>query len=102
MQYQFLPKITQFVYLDVVCWGVYPTKPTRIRYQTRNRREKVRMDIIGTVIGTGITLAGLIVASHWRMSTRLTAVEKETARLSGLLEGLGMSGRISPRPSASN
>ena len=59
------------------------------------------MDIIGTVIGTGVTLAGLIVASHWRMSTRLTAVEKETARLSGLLEGLGMSGRNSPRSTAS-
>lgn len=54
------------------------------------------MDIIGTVIGTGITLAGLIVASHWRLSTRLTSVEKETARLSGLLEGLGMTGRIRP------
>ena len=59
------------------------------------------MDIIGTVIGTGVTLAGLIVASHWRMSTRLTAVEKETARLSGLLEGLGMAGRIQPDVSAS-
>lgn len=59
------------------------------------------MDIIGTVIGTGITLAGLIVASHWRLSMRLTAVEKENARLSGLLEGLGMSGQITPRSSAS-
>lgn len=60
------------------------------------------MDIVSTVIGTGVTLAGLIVASHWRLSTRLTAVEKETARLSGLLEGLGMSGRVPPRaPGAS-
>jgi len=58
------------------------------------------MEIIGTVIGTGVTLAGLIVASHWRLSTRLTAVEKETVRLSGLLEGLGMSGRIGRRVSA--
>ena len=58
------------------------------------------IDIIGTVIGTGVTLAGLIVASHWRLSTRLTVVEKETARLSALLEGLGMSGRVPPRASA--
>ena len=58
------------------------------------------MDIVGAVIGTGVTLAGLIVASHWWLSTRLTAVEKETARLSGLLEGLGMSGRVPPRASA--
>ena len=58
------------------------------------------MDIVSTVIGTGVTLAGLIVASHWRLSTRLTAVEKETARLSGLLEGLGMTGRIPPPTSA--
>ncbi len=33
------------------------------------------MDIIGTVIGTGVTLAGLIVASHWRLSTRLSRIE---------------------------
>ena len=58
------------------------------------------MDIVSTVIGTGVTLAGLIVASHWRLSTRLTAVEKETARLSGLLEGLGMTRRIPPPTSA--
>ena len=57
------------------------------------------MDIVSTVIGTGVTLAGLIVASHWRLSARLTAVEKETAKLSGLLGGLGMLGQVPPRVS---
>ena len=38
-----------------------------------------------------------VIALLGRMSVRLTAVEKETARLSGLLEGLGLPGRI-PQP----
>ena len=51
------------------------------------------MDIVSTVIGTGVTLAGLIVASHWRLSTRLTAVEKETARLRQFRTDAGSRGR---------
>ena len=35
-----------------------------------------------------------VLAFLGRLSVRLTAVEKETARLSGLLEGLGLAGRI--------
>ena len=67
------------------------------------------MDIITTdtiaILAVGVSLAIFI----WRMNstlraditalgTRLTAVEKETARLSGLLEGLGLSGRTPPSP----
>ena len=33
-----------------------------------------------------------------RLGARLTAVEKETARLSGLLEWLGLTGRLPPKP----
>ena len=50
--------------------------------------------IIVSVIGVGVVLAGLILTVTGRLSTRLTAVEKETARLSGLLEGLGLVGRV--------
>ena len=49
--------------------------------------------IIFSVIGVGVVLAGLILTVTGRLSTRLTAVEKETARLAGLLEGLGLAGR---------
>ena len=35
-----------------------------------------------------------VLAFLGRLSVRLTAVEKETARLSGLLEGLGLAGRM--------
>lgn len=54
---------------------------------------------VGTALGIG--LAKLILTSSGRLAerltavdTRLTAVEKETARLSGLLEGLGLTGRV--------
>ena len=54
---------------------------------------------VGTTVGIG--LATLILASSGRLAARLTtvdarltAVEKETARLSGLLEGLGLTGRL--------
>ncbi len=53
--------------------------------------------IIFSVIGVGVVLAGLILTVTGRLSTRLTAVEKETARLAGLLEGLGLVGRTTPR-----
>ena len=70
--------------------------------------------IIGSVIGVGITLAALIVGliawvrsdvrrldndfrtGQTRLETRLLAVEKEQARTSGLLEGLGLTGRATP------
>ena len=53
--------------------------------------------IIFSVIGVGVVLAGLILTVTGRLSAGLTAVEKETARLAGLLEGLGLVGRTTPR-----
>lgn len=54
---------------------------------------------VGATLGIG--LATLILTSSGRLAERLTAVdkrltavEKETARLSGLLEGLGLTGRV--------
>ena len=47
---------------------------------------------VGATLGIG--LATLILASSGRLAVRLTAVEKECARLSGLLEGLGLTGRV--------
>ena len=55
--------------------------------------------ILFSVFGVGIALAGLIIAMTERLSAGLTAVEKETARLAGLLEGLGLVGRTTPRAS---
>ena len=55
--------------------------------------------IIFSVIGVGIALAGLILAVTGRLSAGLTAVEKETARLAGLIEELGVTGRATPRAS---
>ena len=50
--------------------------------------------VIVSVVLVGLSLAGLILTVTGRLSTRLTAVEKETARMAGLLEGLGISGRV--------
>lgn len=57
--------------------------------------------IIVSVVAVGVGLATLILTSSGRLAERLTAidarlttVEKETARLSGLLEGLGLTGRF--------
>ena len=47
---------------------------------------------VGATLGIG--LATLILTSSGRLAERLTAVEKESARLSGLLEGLGLTGRV--------
>ena len=44
--------------------------------------------IIGTILGAAGVLATLITTTTGRLGARLTAVEKETSRLSGLLEGL--------------
>jgi len=53
---------------------------------------------VGATVGIG--LAVLIVTTTGRLGVRLTAVEKETARMSGLLEGLGLTGRLPPAPTA--
>lgn len=71
-----------------------------------------------TIIGTGIALAVLIfrlvawVRSDMKalatdmkegfrqLGERLLAVEEEQARTSGLLEGLGLTGRATPTPGA--
>ena len=50
------------------------------------------------IITAAIALAGLILITTGRLGARLTAVEKETARLSGLLEGLGLTGRLPSQP----
>ena len=41
-----------------------------------------------------LALGVSVLAFLGRLSVRLTAVEKETARLSGLLAGLGVAGRL--------
>ena len=64
-----------------------------------------------TIIGTGIALAALDVGliawlhsdmkqGYSRVEDRLLAVEKEQARTSGLLEGLGLTGRATPESAA--
>ena len=52
------------------------------------------------IITAAIALAGLILITTGRLGTRLTAVEKETARLSGLLEGLELIARPPRKPYA--
>ena len=58
------------------------------------------------VIGATIALAGLILRQGSRIDKRfeqieerLASVEKETSRIGGLLEGLGLSGRMKSAPS---
>ena len=55
------------------------------------------LTIIVSVVAVGCTLgiglATLILTTSGRLAARLTAVEKECARLSGLLEGLRLTGR---------
>ena len=51
--------------------------------------------IIGAILGAAGVLATLITTTG-RLDARLTAVEKETFRFSGLLEGLGLTGRLPP------
>ena len=52
--------------------------------------------IIGTILGAAGVLATLIPTTTGHLGARLTAVEEETFRLSGLLEGLGSTGRLPP------
>ena len=61
---------------------------------------------VGTTVGIGLatlilTSSGRLAARLTAVDVRLTAVEKETARLSGLLEGLGLTGRIRGEQKAS-
>ena len=61
------------------------------------------VSVIVTILLVGLALAGLIRNSQVRLENRLVAVEsrlleveKETARVGGLLEGLGLVGRTQP------
>jgi len=57
------------------------------------------------IVAVGAALAGLVIRSRHRLEdclaaieNRLLAVEKEQARTSGLLEGLGITGRAAQTP----
>ena len=65
------------------------------------------ISVIVTILLVGIALAGVmhngqmrlesrLTAVEGRLESRLLAVEKETARLGGLLEGLGLVGHTKP------
>ena len=56
--------------------------------------------ILVSIVATGAVLAGLILTTTGRLGARLTAVEKETSRISGLLEGLGLADRLPRQPRA--
>ena len=74
-------------------------KSGRVEFGVRNRRLPEEMDMspeLIAILAVGVSVIALLS----RMSIRLTAVEKETARLSGLLEGLGLAGRIPPTHSS--
>ena len=51
------------------------------------------ISVIATILLVGLTLGTLILNGQTRLENRLVAVEKETARIGGLLEGLGLTGR---------
>ena len=53
---------------------------------------------VGATVGIGLEV--LIVTTTGRLGTRLTVVEKETARMSGLLAGFGLTGRVPPASNA--
>ena len=50
------------------------------------------------IVAVGVALAGLVIRGQHRLENRLFAVEKEQARTSGLLEGLGITGRATQAP----
>ena len=54
------------------------------------------ISVVGVGATVGVGLATLILISSGRLGARLTAVEKETARIAGLIEGLGLTGRMHP------
>ena len=58
------------------------------------------VSVIVTILLVGLALAGLMHNGQMRLESRLLAVEKETARIGGLLEGLGLVGRTKPPESA--
>ena len=51
------------------------------------------ISIIVTILLVGLALGSLVYRGRARLEGRLVAVEKETARIGGLLEGLGLTGR---------
>lgn len=56
--------------------------------------------ITGAIVPATIALAGLSVTATGRLDARLTAAGTEAARLGGLLEGLGPTGRAKTAPSS--
>ena len=50
------------------------------------------------IVAVGVALAGLVIRGQHRLEDRLLAVEKEQARTSGMLEGLGITGRATQTP----
>ena len=50
------------------------------------------------IVAVGVALAGLVIRRQHRLEDRLLAVEKEQARTSGLLKGLGINGRAAHTP----
>lgn len=55
-------------------------------------------ELIG-ILSVGVALAGLVLRLSARIDgieDRLASVEQRLARVEGLLEGLGLSGRIAP------
>ena len=51
------------------------------------------ISVIATILLVGLALGTLILNGQTRLEKRLVAVEKETARIGGLIEGLGLTGR---------
>ena len=54
------------------------------------------VSVIVTILLVGLALAGSMRNGLVRLESRLGAVEKETARIGGLLKGLGLAGRTTP------
>ena len=52
------------------------------------------ISVIATILLVGLALGTLILNGQTRLEQRLVAVEKETARIGGLLEGLRLTGEI--------
>ena len=48
------------------------------------------------IIGTGVALAGLNVTATIWLASRVSGVEQRIAKIEGLLEGLGLTGRAIP------
>ena len=48
------------------------------------------------IIGTGVALAGLNVTATIWLASRVSGVEQHIAKIEGLLEGLGLTARVTP------